>query len=112
MLESSIRFNHNYIKCHRNTANVLASNRDSNPHEVYDKIAFYNFFQKSVGEGDHADKRYLTDELKTISANALREVMQILKPNVIVGWGCDNLEWKYLPGPRHQTDISKDCSGI
>ncbi|MCQ2060894.1 MAG: hypothetical protein MJY47_04820 [Fibrobacter sp.] len=101
-----------WVHCHRNTANVLAANRDSNPHEVYDKIAFYNFFQKSVGEGDHADKRYLTDELKAISANALREVMQILKPNLIVGWGWDNLEWKYLPAPRHQIDINRDCAGI
>ena len=35
-----------WAQCHRNTANVLASARDANPHEVYDKIAFYNFFQK------------------------------------------------------------------
>ena len=101
-----------WAHCHRNTANVLTANRNDNPHAAYDKIAFYNFFQKSVGEGNHADKRYLTAELKKLSAEALREVMQILKPDLIVGWGWDNLEWKYLPAARQQTVISQDCTGI
>lgn len=101
-----------WAQCHRNTANVLASVRDANPHEVYDKIAFYNFFQKSIGEGDHANKHYLTAELKVLSAKALAEVMEILRPNLIVGWGWDNLEWKYLPQARDQIEISKNCAGI
>ena len=86
--------------------------RDSNPHEVYDKIAFYNFFQKSIGEGNHADKRYLTKELKEVSAKALAEVMEVLQPDLIVGWGWSDLEWKYLPQSRNQIDINKDCAGI
>ena len=98
--------------CHRNTANVLARVRNANPHEVYDDIAFYNFFQKSIGEEDHADKRYLTTELKKISAKALAEVMKILQPDLIVGWGWSDLEWKYLPESRNQVDINKDCAGI
>lgn len=101
-----------WVACHRNTANILASARDANPHEVYDRIAFYNFFQKSIGEGDHADKRYLTKELKDISAKALAEVMGILQPDLVVGWGWSDLEWKYLPQPRNQIDINKDCAGI
>lgn len=101
-----------WVQCHRNTANVLAAIRDANPHDVYDNIAFYNFFQKSIGEGDHADKRYLTNELKVLSAKALAEVLEILRPDLIVGWGWDNLEWKYLPEPRNQIIINKNCSGI
>ena len=101
-----------WVQCHRNTANVLASVRDANPHEVYDRIAFYNFFQKSIGEGNHADKRYLTAELKALSAKALSEVMEILRPDLIVGWGWSDLEWKYLPKARNQIVISKDCAGI
>lgn len=101
-----------WVACHRNSANVLASTRDANPHEVYDKIAFYNFFQKSIGEGDHADKRYLTAELKNVSAKALVEVMNVLHPDLIVGWGWSDLEWKYLPQARKEICINKNCAGI
>ncbi|WP_288788632.1 hypothetical protein [uncultured Fibrobacter sp.] len=38
--------------------------------------------------------------------------MEILRPDLIVGWGWDNLEWKYLPQARNQIEISKDCVGI
>lgn len=99
-----------WAQCHRNTANVLASVRDANPHEVYDKIAFYNFFQKSIGEGDHADKHYLTAELKALSAKAFAEVMEILRPDLIVGWGW-TLESDYLPDKKCG-DVIKKIAGI
>ena len=96
-----------WAECHRNAANVFVMTRGDNPHSAYDKMAFYNFFQRRVGDGNHADKRFITEELKILSAKALAEVVEILCPELIVGWGW-TLESEYLP-EKVCGDVKKNC---
>jgi hypothetical protein len=99
-----------WAECHRNAANVFVMTRGDNPHSAYDKMAFYNFFQRRVGDGNHADKRFITEELKILSAKALAEVVEILCPELIVGWGW-TLESEYLP-EKVCGDVIKKIAGI
>lgn len=91
-----------YTRGFDNTARVLAecSNRDS--YKVYREIAFTNYFQETVGEGNHRSKAFLTPQLVEISRKALAEVLEILKPDLVVGWGYSRLEWEWLPHDRKQ----------
>lgn len=100
-----------WAECHRNAANALVSVRGANPHEIYDKIAFYNFFQRRIGDGNHADKSFLTANLKVLSAKALAEVMEILRPDLIVGWGW-TLESDYLPASKKIIEIKRGLAGV
>lgn len=91
-----------YTRCFDNTARVLAEypNRDS--YKIYREIAFYNYFQETVGEGHHQSKAFLTPELVAKSRKALGEVLNVLKPALVVGWGYSRLEWEWLPHDRKQ----------
>lgn len=99
-----------WAECHRNAANVFVPSRGDNPHLIYDKIAFYNFFQRRVGEGDHADKRFITEELILLSTKAFSEVIEILRPELIVGWGW-TMESDYFP-EKKCGDVIRNIAGI
>ena len=95
-----------WTRCFTNTVNVLAPRRGANPHEVFDNIAFYNFIQKSVSDKSRGHGR-LTSEVLKVSARALAEVLEILRPELVVGWGW-SLEG-YLPGRCNVTYLERAC---
>ena len=85
-----------WTRCHGNTARMMSKVADRNSYLIYEKIAFYNFFQQSVGESPRS-KIFITDKLIIDSRDALRDVLSILKPKLVIGWGCGNLKKKWLP---------------
>ena len=98
---------HRWTRCFTNTANVLSPKRGANPHGVFDQIAFYNFLQKSVGNTSRDHSR-LTNKMKEDSAKALDEVLRLLKPDLVVGWGW-SMEWNYLPKHCNETVLEARC---
>lgn len=86
-----------WTRCHDNTARTLADSNDSDSYKVYESLAFYNFFQRTVGEGNHHAKDKVTPELISLSRKALKEVLKKLEPDLVVAWGYGDLEWHWLP---------------
>lgn len=91
-----------WARCHDNTARVIAPVADANSYLAYKDVAFYNFFQRSVGEGNHRAKDKVSPELVALSRQALGEVLDVLKPDLVIGWGYSKLEWTWLPEDRKQ----------
>lgn len=91
-----------YARGFDNTARVLADCSDKEAYKIYREVAFYNYFQETVGEGNHRSKTYLTPELVEKSRKALAEVLKILNPDLVIGWGYSKLEWTWLPHARKQ----------
>ena len=63
---------------------------------VPDEIAFYNFFQKCVGNGA-SDKSLIDEQLKMISQAAFFEVLGILKPDIAIIWGKSKMLREWMP---------------
>lgn len=98
-----------WTRCHDNTARMMSKVADRKSYLIYEKIAFYNFFQKSVGESPRS-KKFITDELIQDSRDALKDALSILKPELVIAWGCGNLKKKWLP--QSKIDINTNSKDI
>lgn len=86
-----------WIKCFRNTAEILTGKGYNNSDYLWKDLAFYNFFQESVGDSGFRDKKYITQELIEKSRKALHDVLDILRPDIVVVWGWGKLMTTWLP---------------
>jgi len=89
-----------WIKCFRTTAEILTGKEYSCSDYIWKDIAFYNFFQETVGDSNPRDKKYITAELIEKSRMALKDVLEILNPDVVVVWGWGKLMTTWLPIER------------
>ncbi len=64
--------------------------------DLWNDLAFYNFIQITIGSGNHKDKSRLTAEVIKISRKALIEVVNDLKPELVIVWGKGKIN-KWLP---------------
>lgn len=87
-------------RCYENTAKVISPIADAESYKIYSDVAFFNFFQKVIGEGNHAAKQFLTPELIQESRLALKEVLDVLKPDLVIVCGTGKLQWNWLPPAR------------
>jgi hypothetical protein len=82
-------------KPYQNTA-ALLSNRVIDNEYVYEKAAWYTFFQKYVGFGS-GDKSLIDDALITLSQKAYFKVIELLKPELVIAWGVGGLYDRWVP---------------
>jgi hypothetical protein len=81
-----------YVRCYRNTAAMITGQEYRRSDYVWNRLAFYNFFQGIVGTSSH-DKKY-APTLVEPSRKAYYEIINILKPDVIIAWGITGLyDW-------------------
>lgn len=86
----------NWTKCYRNVAAMITGEGFNNSDYIWKEMSFYNFFQEVVGV-NAKDKQYITDELIQKSQNAFWEILDILKPDIVIAWGLGQLRTKWLP---------------
>ena len=84
-----------YVRCFRSMAATLAGKGYGQSDAIWNSLAFHEFFQKHVGTGP-ADRRWLTDDLRSRSRKALFEVVNILSPAIVIVWGRE-LWYRDLP---------------
>ena len=89
-------------------ASVLAGANAANPVNVYHQIAFYNFFQKTICDSSEKKAR-VTPSLIAESRIALKKVIAVLKPDLIITWGYGDLVWKWIADKRN---VSKFNSSL
>ena len=94
---------YDWVRCYRNTAAMITGEDYCSSDYIWQKLAFYNFFQSIVGVGSKS-KDYINDALINTSQVAFYEVVKILKPSLIIAWGLGRLfnewmpndEWEYI----------------
>lgn len=86
-----------WIRCYRNTAAVLTGKGYYSSEYVWNDLSYYNFFQQVVGDKDHKDKKYITNQLIEDSRVALGDVLNILSPDFVIVWGYSKIQWNWLP---------------
>ena len=100
-----------YLKGFRNTAKMLVQNVYSNnaytklgDDYVWKNLAFYNFFQRPVAcrPGCHEWLKADYDNYIKQACAALYEVMDNLKPNVVIIWGEGDFYKDWLPSDMVQ----------
>jgi hypothetical protein len=75
-----------YVRCYRNFAAMISGKGYHDSDYIWDYLSFYNFFQKYIGKGSKG-KEYKNDDLIKNSGKAYFEVINILKPDLIIAWG-------------------------
>lgn len=85
-----------YVRCYRYMAAALTGETYQKSDYIWKGLAFYNFYQKHAGT-THNGRQYITSELTNSSQKALFEVIDILKPNLVIAWGSELFDGACLP---------------
>lgn len=85
-----------FVRCWRNTAAMIAAKGYPYSDFIWNKLAFYNFFQRIVGV-ESEDKKYINDDLIELSQKAYFEVLDVLKPDFVIAWGISELYYDWVP---------------
>lgn len=93
-----------HLKGFRNTAKMLAHSGDHCSDYVWDRLAFYNFFQKPVAPcpGSHEWLEADYENYINQAREALDEVIKKLKPDIVIIWGKGKLNKRWLPANKEQ----------
>jgi len=83
-----------------NTISML-TNLVINNDWAYNKLAFYNFFQKHIGYGS-SDKSLIDNSLIEQSQKAFFSVIEIIKPELVIAWGIGDLYEKWMPHEEYE----------
>jgi len=85
-----------YVKCFRNTAAMITNKEYHCSDNIWRKLAFYNYFQKIVGVGAKG-KEFIDESLIEKSRVAYFNVLETLKPTIVIAWGIGSLYYKWVP---------------
>jgi hypothetical protein len=85
-----------HIRCYRYTATMITGKDYNHSDYIWNYMSFYNFFQKHVGIGAKG-KEYINDKLIEDSQKAYFEVIEILRPKLIIAWGRSWLYGVWVP---------------
>lgn len=92
-----MKLNPGFVKNYQRTANLIrgVQSRGRFSNYIWDKLAFYNYFQGIVGTKNHNDHcKIKEDGLIDSSKDALEEVLDKLTPNIVIVWGKTIENWK------------------
>ena len=82
-----------HVRCYRYTAAMITGKEYHKSDYIWDYLSFYNFFQIYVGKGSKG-KKYINEKSIENSGRAYFDVINILKPELIIAWGNSKLfEW-------------------
>ena len=89
--DQTLGFRKNFQRTANLIRGVQSRNRCSN--YIWNHLAFYNYFQRIVGEKSQ-DHKWVTDELINQSKDALIEILSALKPDIVIVWGQFQKKWR------------------
>jgi hypothetical protein len=85
-----------HIRCYRNTASMITGKDYHFSDYIWNYLSFFNFFQKHVGRGPK-NKEFINEILIENSQRAYFEIINILKPKLVIAWGITDLYNKWVP---------------
>ena len=89
------------VKCYRNTSAVISGKDYHVSDYIWEYLSFYSFFQNHVGKGAK-DKGYINSDIIDNSRKAYFDVINILKPDLIIVWGISKLFYEWTPQEDRQ----------
>ena len=94
-----------YIRCYRYTAAMITGKDYHFSDYIWNYLSFFNFFQKHAGRGSKG-KEFIDEILIENSQRAYFEIINILKPKLVIAWGSTDLYNKWVP--RNDRDPIED----
>ncbi len=85
-----------WTKGFRRVAAMIGGKDYYSSDNVWQQLAFYNFFQQVVGD-NAKDKKHINEQTISEARSGLQEVCKILEPNLVIVWGIGRLYDTWLP---------------
>jgi len=100
--DGTLPYEYKYIRCYRNTATMITGKDYHSSDYIWNYLSFYNFFQKHVGRGSK-NKEFINEILIENSQRAYFEIINILKPELVIAWGRTCLYETWVPQNDYET---------